>query len=160
MSDEDYCAWCDGFIRGTHFGHEYSNGWYGFFCSRRCLRQAEMDGYEGEWFPKSACFITTAVCTVLGKADDCEELERLRSFRDSYMLTDLHRRKKVEEYYSIAPRIVRTINSQQDAAETYQHLLETWIQPAVNAVKNNEPEAAFTIYTAMMNTLTKMTSCK
>ena len=31
------------------------------------------------------CFLTTAVCEYLGKADDCEELTTLRDYRDQWL---------------------------------------------------------------------------
>ena len=33
----------------------------------------------------SICFITTAVCAYLGKPDDCDELNKLRNFRDTWL---------------------------------------------------------------------------
>jgi len=51
-----------------------------------------------------ACYLTTACCEHKGLADDCEELQTLRMFRDSYVPKDI-----VDEYYKVAPGIVRKI---------------------------------------------------
>ena len=44
------------------------------------------------------CFLTTAVCEYLGKADDCEELTTLRAYRDEWLAKQSGGVELIEEY--------------------------------------------------------------
>ena len=149
MSDEK-CAWCERYYTGTRFGHEYSNGWKGFFCSRKCLREADNNGFEGYWHQNLGCFITTAICTGLGRPDDCDELQTLRGFRDTFMMETKERKADVSEYYNVAPEIVAKIDAEPNSQEIYIALLEKSIKPAISAIKNGENETAYRIYATMV----------
>ena len=77
----------------------------------------------------------------------------LRNFRDSYMLHDPDRRRSVDVYYEIAPRIVETINASGRSTEVYSRLMEQFLQPSVEAIEQGRPEDACRIYTQMMREL-------
>jgi hypothetical protein len=53
---------------------------------------------------KSGCFITTAVCHILGQPDDCQILNTLRRFRDEKLLTNNYA-FLVDDYYSRSGRV-------------------------------------------------------
>lgn len=55
------------------------------------------------------CYLTTACCTWKGLPDDCEQLMTLRSFRDTFVP-----RLLIDEYYKIAPTIVRRIEKNEE----------------------------------------------
>lgn len=63
------------------------------------------------------CFLTTACCGVMGRADDCFELRALRRFRDDVMLASAGGRRDVDDYYQMAPRILDTM---QRRGETHR----------------------------------------
>ena len=69
----------------------------------------------------SGCFLTTACVEYKGLADDCEELTKLRAFRDNYLKTTEEGKAVVEEYYRIAPQIVEKINASAKKAEIYDY---------------------------------------
>ena len=71
----------------------------------------------------SFCFLTSACVSYLGKTDDCEELEKLRTFRDNYMKKTNEGRLLVEEYYRIAPKIVSAIDSSPNRELYYNYIL-------------------------------------
>ena len=58
----------------------------------------------------------------MGKPDDCEELTALRGFRDGYMKKTEEGRALVEEYYRIAPEIVKEINASPKRDEYYEYI--------------------------------------
>ena len=70
-------------------------------------------------FKKGLCYITTAVCRSLDKPDDCYELTLLRNYRDQYLLESKEGMETVNEYYNIAPTIVKRIDRQEDSASIY-----------------------------------------
>ena len=65
------------------------------------------------------CYISTAICTSLGKDDDCYELNLLRKFRDDVLLKSSIGSKLVESYYDCAPTLVNQINSLDNYIEIY-----------------------------------------
>ena len=155
------CAWCS---------CSQSNNWYsgavwlgsitGFFCSKSCLNRSKYDGYEPsislyvkQNSSSGGCFITTAVCEILNLPDNCEELEILREFRDTFMTETEERQANVMEYYFIAPKIVEQISLRSNSVEIYKSILENSIQPAISAIKQGKKEVAYTIYSKMVTDL-------
>jgi hypothetical protein len=95
------------------------------------------------------CFITTAVCKVYGKPDDCDELTTLRKYRDSY-LKDKHP-EDIQTYYDIAPTIVLRVNEREDADVIWVGLYKNYIVPAIQHIQNGENELAYTVYKEMVH---------
>lgn len=94
------------------------------------------------------CFITTAVCTTLGLTDNCDELNTLRAFRDSYMTESAYRLTLLDEYDRIAPLIAAKM-SPAVCAEVF----ERSIQPAVQAIRAGDYESAFGLYLTLVEDL-------
>lgn len=57
------------------------------------------------------CFITTATCKYSGLPDDCDTLQTMRAWRDSFMDETEERRTLVRAYYRDAPGYVAGIES-------------------------------------------------
>lgn len=148
--DEGYvCDYCGRTVRTN--GNFMPSYWKYYrtktFCSQRCL-----DMYQSDHPDSGGCFITTAVCQSRNLPDDCEELTILRKFRDEYMKpSELNR--EVEEYYLIAPKICKSIDSHSDSSKIYDDIYERWIKKSVAAVKNGEFENAHNIYKKMVLSL-------
>lgn len=90
------------------------------------------------------CFITTAICSALNKGDNCDELQKLRNFRDSWLKDN--KPDDIEEYYRIAPDLVHSINLREDAIDVWASLYLDYIVPALEAIDAGEPEYAYTVY--------------
>jgi hypothetical protein len=60
------------------------------------------------------CYISTAICTALGKDDDCPELSTLRRFRDEIMGARPAWAALVERYYREAPVIAERLAQQPE----------------------------------------------
>ena len=103
--------------------------------------------------PLGLCFITTAVCDHLGKPDDCYELNTLRKYRDSYLLSSDEGTALVEEYYDRAPFLVQVMNMQEDAHAIYKGIYEEYLLPCIKMIENNENEACKNLYRSMVDTL-------
>lgn len=103
-------------------------------------------------FRTKMCYITTAVCKSLHKPEDCRELELLRGYRDGYLMRH-GGAALVEEYYDIAPTIVKRINKLPDAEREYRYLWERYLKPCVAAIENGEPEVCGGTYTEMVEEL-------
>lgn len=95
---------------------------------------------------KGGCFITTAVCAAEGKADDCYELETLRAFRDRFMMAEPAMRKKVDEYYRVAPRIVELLESNPEKGRQAYAEFRRYIDAAIRAIERGNDASAYLIY--------------
>lgn len=99
------------------------------------------------------CFITTAVILSLGKPDDCDELQTIRKFRDTWLRLQPDGEKWIYEYKMIAPLIVKGIDSREDSRSIYSELYKNYIQPCVELIRNGYFHACFGVYKEMVNSL-------
>ena len=95
------------------------------------------------------CFITTACALSKGLPDDCEELQTLREYRDTYLLQREHGKELFKFYYTYSPAIVQGINAQPDAPKIYDGLY-TVIRKCVASIRIRQLEEAFRIYVEMV----------
>ncbi|MCD2491296.1 hypothetical protein LQE92_01470 [Lacrimispora sp. NSJ-141] len=99
------------------------------------------------------CFITTAVCESFGKPDDCQELQSLRKFRDTYMMKSEDGRALVEEYYEVAPAIVTCMDMEEDRAGIYRSVWSTYLEPCLQDIAAGREEACEERYVEMVRSL-------
>ncbi len=127
----------------------------------RCGTEFYMSEYECKACPNcgfvvcgpesdsSGCFITTAVVKGAGLPDNAHELETLRKFRDSYLKKTQWGRELVEEYYRIAPSIVKAIEKDPDKEKVYKNLLKE-IREIVRDIEENKYSQAVQKYKSMV----------
>lgn len=101
-------------------------------------------------FRKKLCYITTAVCESLGKGQDCRELKLLKDYRDQYLDTTPEGHALVEEYYDIAPTIVKRIGKQPDCSRLYEELYQEYLLPCIRRIEAQEYEACRVKYEEMV----------
>ncbi len=106
------------------------------------------DGFHRKW-----CYITTAVCENLGKSDNCYELNLLRNYRDTFLAQSSDGPAMIEEYYDIAPSIVKHIDRQPDSSRIYRWIWEKWISPCIEMIETNRMEECKDHYVDMVQTL-------
>ena len=94
----------------------------------------------------SGCFITSACVESMGLDDDCGELQTLRALRDKRRLYDRDFDALVKEYYIIAPKIVCSIDSQQNRKDIYEEIYKHMVIPCVNLIKQNQEDEAVVLY--------------
>ena len=133
------------------------------FCT--ILHNLWMERYPDEsWLPgvyetiiggfrqKKLCFITTAVCSHEGKADDCRELTALRAFRDGW-LTDHDGESLIAEYYAIAPTLVTLMEHCDASRGCYSEIRTRWLEPCLSALEVGQQERCRDIYVDMVQVL-------
>lgn len=106
-------------------------------------------------FRYKLCYVTSAVCESLGKPDDCYELKLLKNYRDGYLSSQPDGEELIEEYYNIAPTIVKRINKRENASEIYQSIFKDYISPCIQNIEAEQNEACKQIYTDMIRILQK-----
>ena len=126
------------------------------------IADAEMDAVAGGKKPGGGgrlcedyknspnCFLTTAVCEYLGKADDCEELTTLRAYRDNWLAKQPGGRELIEEYYAIAPGIVRAMKESARYGEICEELLARYIRPCLALIAEGKNEECKQLYMEMV----------
>ncbi len=102
-------------------------------------------GFHHKW-----CYVTTAVCTTLGKGDHCYELETLRSYRDLYLANTEDGYEKIQNYYDVAPSIVKHINERSDSRMIYRNLYDEYIEPCIHMIERGENEKCERLYQEML----------
>jgi hypothetical protein len=100
---------------------------------------------------QSFCFITTAVCEVLGKADDCEELQTLRRYRNGWLSSHAWGKSLIDNYSIVGPLIVQSIERRSDKEEYCKRLYSDYIAPSVQYVQNELPFNALEVYLELVN---------
>ena len=132
---------------------------------RNSLLRQWLERYPGEnWTPGdydviaggfrkgNLCYITTAVCLREGKADDCEELQILRRFRDGW-LRENGGEGLIEQYYDLAPSLVTLMDHCTNAEACYDSIRHDWIDPCLSALSRGEEELCRDIYVDMVRHL-------
>jgi hypothetical protein len=157
----DITASCGGGEKGCWYnnGGLYSDiqcSIHGFLSNERmyCYDFAAKESIENSK-PKSGCFVTTTVCDILGKKDNCDELETLRKFRDTKLLTNINLENLVFEYYNISPILVKIINNHKNKQEFAETLLNDYLKIIVEQIKNSEDNKAIALYKKMIKKIKK-----
>ncbi len=104
-------------------------------------------------FKSKLCFVTTAVCTGLQKPQDCEEILLMKKYRDEYLAGEEGGAALIEEYYDVAPTIVKRIARSKEADATYHYLWEHYISKCVSQIKQGQLEEGRDTYVEMMQEL-------
>lgn len=133
------------------------------FCT--ALRQAWLEKHPKQVFQlityeqiaegfnrKKLCFITTAVCSYQGKADDCAELTAFRRFRDEWLCHQPGGRMLIDRYYAVAPSVVTAINA-TDPDTLYPRIWRDYLSPCYDAILRGDRNACKRRYTAMVKAL-------
>lgn len=103
----------------------------------------EMKHYEPD---DADCFLTTACTAARGLADDCAELTTLRRLRDGFMRPSPCDAALVEEYYRIAPTIVRSVNARINRQEIWNLVYSDLVTPAVDLISTGKQREAVQLY--------------
>ena len=97
----------------------------------------------------SPCYLTTAMCNILGHEDDCEILNTLRGFRDNYMKNTPECLPLLEDYDTVGPIISERLHSDENRVLSANIMLYFFIGPAINCINNEDYDTAIEIYKDM-----------
>ena len=92
------------------------------------------------------CYLTSACMSVKGEEflDDCDELELLRNFRDSYVKENYP--QDIEKYYVIAPKIVEKVKGLKDNVDVFRKMYYELVLPCCNLIEENKLNEAYNRY--------------
>lgn len=95
------------------------------------------------------CYITSAICTVLDKGDDCDELQTFRQFRDQVMHPNPKWRKLIQEYYKTAPDLAEKLQEHPDSRALCEKLYREFLKPCLNLIQEKRHSDAINLYQYM-----------
>jgi hypothetical protein len=92
------------------------------------------------------CYLTTVCVNYLGKDDACNELQTLRSFRDTYVRTTEKGEEWVRAYYKTAPSIVKKINESEFRDQILEKMYVGLVLPTLSLIDEGEEQKAMDYY--------------
>lgn len=107
------------------------------------------DKNKGGYQP-SGCYITTIIVEILGYEDNCEVLNILRNFRDTTLKTNIDYLPLLFEYDKVGPIICEHIRNEKNNERFCLGLLQYFLIPCVQAIKEEKTEEAISIYQNMV----------
>lgn len=114
-----------------------------------CIQASDYEAIQAG-FKQKLCFVTTAVCRGLNKPQDCKEITLMKQFRDGYFSESEEGKQLIQEYYDIAPTIVKRISRESNPEEKYLYLWNTYIKRCVEYIEGGRNEECSQLYKAMM----------
>ena len=99
---------------------------------------------------KGGCYITTATCNSLGVKDDCYELNLFRNYRDNWVRSQIDGQQLINEYYRVAPIIVKNINTMADSKVVYQKIWDNYLTKCVSLIEQKKFNECKVIYVKMV----------
>ncbi|MDX1417672.1 MAG: CFI-box-CTERM domain-containing protein [Candidatus Promineifilaceae bacterium] len=111
-------------------------------------------GVQYLMFPKTSgggCYISTAVCTALGKPDDCYELELLRHYRDTSVRSLAGGDELIAHYYAAAPRLVARMQSRPDSEQILQYIYKRFLAPCLRNIERDRGDESLATYLEMVS---------
>ena len=119
------------------------------FVSNAEVEQRKKEEAEKSAGYKEGCFLTSACVNYLDKSDNCEELTKLRTFRDEYIKGLVGGQKIIDDYYAVAPTIVQKIDNSSNPDEYYQYIYRVIID-CIECIDNGANEDALSKYKSMV----------
>lgn len=95
------------------------------------------------------CYLTTAMCNILGYEDHCYALDTLRDFRDNYMKKTPECLPLLKDYDLVGPKICEKLENDGNKKRTANIMLTEFITPAIICIKKNDYDNAIEIYKDM-----------
>lgn len=100
------------------------------------------------------CFITTACIRHYNLPDNCYQLQTLRSFRDNYLKNQKSGSKLIQQYYTIAPILVKLLNQHPDKDILFKRIFQQ-INNACVLIEETENAKAKQLYVKVVSNLLK-----
>ncbi len=104
-------------------------------------------------YTSSSCYITTIVVEILGKPDDCPELQTLRWFRNEILAPNEENEELLMAYDIYGGLLARSISTLENAKAFAEELYKIFISGCVKLINKGEYELAKVLYVEMVNAL-------
>lgn len=109
---------------------------------------------------KRGCYLTTAMCDILKKDDDCYELNILRRFRDEELTKTIDGLKIIHEYNMFAPPISNQLMAHIHKMDIALAMKTEYIDEIIKSINREANEEAISHYKRMVYYVESMVSEK
>lgn len=136
-------------------GRQIHKGYKDVKCSE-CHGSGKVKGKKVDYYrpdyknEDKSCFVTTATCKFLEIADSTSILNDFRAFRDTWLANQHNGNKYIEQYYLIAPEVVRKINNSQNKKTIYYLLWNNFLYEIHQNILIQKNHNAFYKYLDML----------
>lgn len=150
MAYETQCGGC------TYYDFQGDN--YKGYCSwyKSYYYPGDSCSHQNPRETTSGCYITTIICDVLGFADNCMVLDKLRYFRNNVMQKDSKYNSILLEYDTVGPKIAYFIQEEykkNDDKEIWIQFYNFYLQPTANYIAEGNFDYAVGRYQEMVMAL-------
>ncbi|MFO1027525.1 MAG: YopT-type cysteine protease domain-containing protein [Acetobacteraceae bacterium] len=94
---------------------------------------------------KKKCLLATAACASIGLPEECDELERLRQFRDEVVARLPEGRESIAQYYAMAQDVVPSFHD-GGAQPLLQEIYQSIVRPAAASVAASDNAEAIRLF--------------
>lgn len=144
--DRDYCC---ALLKHSNRRYVVDSDWAHRYCWGYHYDDCPYYRNKSDLVPDSGgCYLTSACVYAKGLPDDCYELETLRRFRDEYMMVIPHGPEDIQRYYTIAPFIVKCINSKENSMRQWNEIYEDLVVPCVGLIEERRFAETYAKYKA------------
>lgn len=127
-----------------------------YYCEKTCKYKEDnekacnlyIERKPSNGYTPAGCFITTIICTKLGYQDNCDILETLRYFRESYLKMTAEGIILLQEYDVIGPIISAEIAQAPNIDSII--LAHRFIIPCYDYIKQGQYDNAISVYKNMV----------
>jgi hypothetical protein len=105
-----------------------------------CIEHVEVDYFL------PGCYLTTVCVDHMGLPDNCYELQVLRKFRDNYLVHSDGGETIVQEYYKMAPIVVKRLQEQKESDAILTAMYQDLVLHCVGLIEEQKLEEAKDFY--------------
>jgi len=145
----------------NNYDPERTNGKGWGYCTERCQYYPKSDRrcnrFENKPDYVPTCFLTTAICDMLGMEDNCYGLNVMRNFRDNILVNDSRYYPLLAEYEVVGPIISENMYNDEHGIEVAEYYFENYIYDIViNLSTRKDYNDAVDKYVEMVNDFKRM----
>lgn len=148
----DFLDYTGGILWGSHecklTEKKVDNNTIDTYCDNS-LKYKECPIYKEKTSSNPPCYLTTAMCNILGYEDDCFILNTLRNFREFYMKSSEEGLTLLDDYNTVGPIIAKNLENDKDNTFKAKIMLYFYILPAINSMKKDNYDEAIELYKDM-----------
>lgn len=137
------CNSCKHLDDNTKNGYKRYCTWYKSYVDpddRTCSH------YDSGSSGSGGCYLTSACKWGKGLLDDCPELNILRTYRDTYLKVRPEGPEIIKHYYTIAPKIVNSINEKVNSETIWVSIYNELILKCVALIKLGKNDETYELY--------------
>jgi len=121
----------------------------------KCYGSGKVKGKPVKYYKpdyNEGCFISTTICNLLGKEDNCYELNLLRKFRDEWLRCSDEGVEMIKKYYEISPKLLQHLeNASKIDNNIFEKLYTNFLSEIIECIENKNFNKGLIKYQKMLS---------